>query len=296
MKRFLFRLLYTIGLTSFARWWNRRRVIFLCYHGATQRPERDPQDPHGLHVRVDRFETHLEHLRRHFRVISLAEYLSGREGGAAAPERAVVITFDDAYRNFLSAAWPILKRFEMPVTVFPIVDRIESEPNSPREPNWSPVDDTRFLSWDEVRDLALDPQLTFGSHTCSHPRLTELSRAECERELRLSLSAMASILGESTRPLAYPWGDHADWVGELAQQVGYSCAVTTSGAPNRASSDLFALGRVLIGDDDDLAAFAVRVSGLRHWLDRGRSIFLTPRRRLRTETAPSALGQIRRIP
>lgn len=58
-----------------------------------------------------------------------------------------------------------------------------------------------------------------------------------------------------------------------ARKLGYACAVTTDRGPNELDHDLFTLGRTLIGDDDNVASFAVRVSGLRWWLARLRAPF-----------------------
>ena len=64
MKKFLFAFLYATGVTRLAAWWYRHRVVFLCYHGVTGLAERSPSDPHGLHVRRERFENQLDFLRR----------------------------------------------------------------------------------------------------------------------------------------------------------------------------------------------------------------------------------------
>jgi hypothetical protein len=55
-------------------------------------------------------------------------------------------------------------------------------------------------------------------------------------------------------------------LAEDARKLGYACAVTTDRGQNEWDHDLFTLGRALIGNNDDQAAFAVRASGLRYWL------------------------------
>src|SRR5437763_5237729 len=114
MKRILFALLYHTGVTRFAAWWHRKRVVFLCYHGVTQLAARSPADPHGLHVSRGRFEKHLDFLRRRYHAVSLREYLDARLGGRRLPHYSVVLTFDDGFRNFLTAAAPCLAERSMP--------------------------------------------------------------------------------------------------------------------------------------------------------------------------------------
>lgn len=66
--------------------------------------------------------------------------------------------------------------------------------------------------------------------------------------------------------LSYPKGEYSSLLAEEARKLGYSCALTTDRGQNELGHDLFTLGRTLIGNRDDQASFAVRVSGLRRWL------------------------------
>src|SRR2546423_13616412 len=143
MKRTFFSLLHKLQRTRLASWWNRKRVVILCYHGVTERRERHPADRYGLHIRADRFEAQLDYLRKHCEVISLAEFLHARKSNAPLPDRAVVLTFDDGYRNFMTSALPRLAARDMPVSVFLITDNIRSQTHSPVN-GWSEADDETF--------------------------------------------------------------------------------------------------------------------------------------------------------
>lgn len=57
-------------------------------------------------------------LRRHSRPISLAELLAAQRGERPLPRRSVLVTFDDAYRDFGEIAWPVLRRLGIPATLF----------------------------------------------------------------------------------------------------------------------------------------------------------------------------------
>src|SRR5215472_13090149 len=100
MKKFLFALLHATRVTSFAAWCNRKRTVFLCYHGVTKRPTRSREDPKGLHVNHRRFAAHLDSLNRRYHVISLRDYLLAQRQRRPLPEYSVVLTFDDGFRNF----------------------------------------------------------------------------------------------------------------------------------------------------------------------------------------------------
>jgi peptidoglycan/xylan/chitin deacetylase (PgdA/CDA1 family) len=272
MKKILFALLYFTGVTRFAAWWHRKRVVFLCYHGVTRLAERSPSDPHGLHVRRDRFEKHLDFLRRRYHVISLREYLDARLEGRRLPPHSVVLTFDDGFRNFLTAAAPCLAERSMPASIFLITDHMSEGRESDFARAWGPADDSTYLSWAEARALCREQRIEVGSHTCSHPRLLHLTPEEIRRELLDSFRAITEKLSNPRPALSYPRGEYTGIIAALAAETGYSCAVTTDRGANEMDHSLFNLGRTLVGDNDGTASFAVRVSGVRWWLARLRSV------------------------
>jgi peptidoglycan/xylan/chitin deacetylase (PgdA/CDA1 family) len=207
----------------------------------------------------------------------LGDFIKARTEGRALPNRSLVLTFDDGFRNFLTVAAPLLRSRGVAATLFLITDKAgENGVNHP-PPTWTPEDDHRYLSWSEVRRLIRGGGIEVGSHTCSHPGLLTLSPAESRRELQHSYDDLTRSLGVKTAALSYPKGQYSSVIAEQARQVGYACAVTTDRGVNEPDHDLFTLGRTLIGDFDDDASFAVRVSGLRWVLVKTLSVFL-PRR------------------
>jgi peptidoglycan/xylan/chitin deacetylase (PgdA/CDA1 family) len=260
MKKIFFSLLYKFGITRLAAWCNRKRIVILCFHGVTERGERNNSDHSGLHIRAHRFDAQLNYLQSHYRVISLADFRQAVAKNVPCPERSVVLTFDDGYRNFLTAALPRLTARRMPVSIFLITERIQTQTPALRE-RWSELDDEQYLSWEEVR--ALHKQgIEIGSHTCSHRKLSELTTAEAKRELHLSQETLAKHLPQDSFSLAYPYGAYSETVIGITHQLKYSCALTTDAGTNTTLTDKFLLRRNLIGDDDDEAMFAARVSGL----------------------------------
>ncbi len=266
MKKFLFAFLHAIRLTTLAAWWYRKRVVFLCYHGVTKRPSRSPDDAQALHVNHLRFAAHLDYLQRHYRVISLRDYLSANLTQTSLPEYCVVLTFDDGFRNFLTAAAPLLAERRMPATVFIITDWASDDLADEKSTAWTPEDDTKHLSWAEVHELKATQQIEFGSHTCTHSGLLTLSQENIEHELLHSQNDLVAQLSIDRPALSYPKGQYSKLLAEDARRLGYACAVTTDRGPNELDHDLFTLGRTLIGDNDNIASFAVRVSGVRWWL------------------------------
>lgn len=64
------------------------------------------------------FAQQANYLASSHHVISMLELLEACERGTTLPPRSVLITFDDAYHNFAQHAWPVLKRYRLPVTLF----------------------------------------------------------------------------------------------------------------------------------------------------------------------------------
>jgi peptidoglycan/xylan/chitin deacetylase (PgdA/CDA1 family) len=267
MKSLAFTIFHALGLIRFAAWWNRRRVMILCYHGVTERQERSPLDPFGLHIRHERFTAQLDYLQQHYHVISLRDYLKAKDERRALPDYSVVLTFDDGYRNFLTAAAPRLAERKMPASVFVITERVRSD-NPKLESAWAESDDVAYLSWEEAQELSKEQAIEFGSHTCSHRKLSQLSLEDAERELHASQAVITERIGNGALPLAYPYGSYSEAIIEKARALNYACALTTDAGTNDPQTDPFALRRTLIGDDDDKVSFAARVSGLTFWLSR----------------------------
>jgi peptidoglycan/xylan/chitin deacetylase (PgdA/CDA1 family) len=104
----------------------RRRSVVLCYHGVVP-PRSGGFQPHeGMNVTPEQFEAHLAHLSQHFDVLSLDALVARWLDGAARPRPAVAITFDDAYRNNLEFAVPLLERYGCPATIFVAVGYIDT--------------------------------------------------------------------------------------------------------------------------------------------------------------------------
>jgi peptidoglycan/xylan/chitin deacetylase (PgdA/CDA1 family) len=90
----------------------------LAYHRVAQLRDTPAVDSRGISATPEGFARQMEHLVRFYRVVSMPEVLEAVEKGTPLPKRAVLITFDDAYVDFAEMAWPILKNFRLPATMF----------------------------------------------------------------------------------------------------------------------------------------------------------------------------------
>jgi peptidoglycan/xylan/chitin deacetylase (PgdA/CDA1 family) len=262
----LYRLFFLFRLTEVAKHCNRTKTMILCYHGITRRIGPDPEDRSAIAVDRSLFLSQLKYLKSHYNVIALRDYLVARQSGKHLPRHSVILTFDDGLRNFLTVTAPILRRLDLPATMFLVTDQVDMRDRAIQGSDWTPLDDRICLSWAEAKALHSDQDIEFGSHTCSHPELPQLS-ASVEREFRDSFRAIRENLQDSFPPsLAYPYGDYTEFIAERARSMGYSCALTTEPGSNSMKTGLFQLRRAVVRRYDTTEIFAARVSGLIGWL------------------------------
>lgn len=262
MKRFFFSFCYWSGLTSLWAWRTRKQVKILCYHSITRLAHDTAQDPHKLHLPLALFRQHLTYLQHHYQVIALRDYLAAQREGRSLPPNAVILTFDDGFRNFRTLAAPVLAELGLPATVFIITGKTAEKTNPSRNGVWQAEDDFEHLTWEDVRHLQHAGRVEVGSHTHTHPRLTRLSLDEAARELQTAHTVITARLPVSDPSLSYPHGLTSPDISRHAAAAGYGCAVSSALGGNDEKADNYNLRRIVIAADDDLPTFAARVAGL----------------------------------
>lgn len=170
--------------------------------------------------------------------------------GAPLPERPVLITFDDGYREIAETAAPIMARHGLTGTAYVITDRILADPAA--APLW--------MTEDQLRDLAA-AGWDIGSHTVTHRELSLVDEATALRELRASRFRLERILGRPVQWFCYPVGKYDTASEGLVRRAGYVLAVTTDeGTLQRADQPLL-LQRVRVSDDTGVAGLRARLGG-----------------------------------
>ncbi len=167
-----------------------------------------------------------------------ATFLDAVTGAANGP--ALAVTFDDAYRSVRELARPVLRSLGAVASVYAPTNWI----GSPDPMSWEGIDEwvgttheheLLPMSWDELGELA-DEGWEIGSHTRSHPYLTELDDDRLSEELAGSRATCAAELGRPCETIAYPYGDVDARVVASAARAGYSAAGALPHAPHAAEA------------------------------------------------------------
>jgi peptidoglycan/xylan/chitin deacetylase (PgdA/CDA1 family) len=175
--------------------------------------------------------------------------------------RAVVLTFDDGFRDFYTHAAPILEQFAFSATIF-----LSTGFLGRRFINGSPC-----LAGDEVLDLTRRG-FEFGSHTVSHPQLRELSRDRLIYEIAASRDHIEALTGRSAYLFSYPYRfpeEDIRFVRALRQLLlreGYRAGVTTAIGRFSGGDDPLFIRRLPVNDCDDYRLFRAKLLGDYDWL------------------------------
>ena len=182
--------------------------------------------------------------------------------------RTVAVTFDDAYRSVYDRALPILSELGLPGTVFVPTDFAgrDTPMNWPGIDSWVGSryeDELLCMSWENARQLRAEGW-EVGSHTRSHPDLTEVEAGQLAAELQGSREVCEREVGAECRAIAYPYGAYDARVREAVRKAGYAAA---AGMPGRhRSADVLHWPRVGVYPIDGPLRFRVKTWPLMRWL------------------------------
>lgn len=138
-KNIFFKIIYYFGILELFRFINRHRAVILVYHGVSEKPIRGPiKNSAYLHIDLDNFKQHMQYLRKKYNIVALNQLCDIIAFRKTIPDYSVAITFDDGYRNVFENAFPVLRQYNIPCTIFLISKAV-------RDDDWQWADKLEYM-------------------------------------------------------------------------------------------------------------------------------------------------------
>ncbi|MFS8783614.1 polysaccharide deacetylase family protein [Synechococcus sp. R6-6] len=169
------------------------------------------------------FDTTVAELRQHFEAIKQAgltpihidQLYKHLRDGDPLPEKAILLTFDDAYLGLYENAYPLLKEYNYPATYF-VQTGFVGVPTS-----------KDHFTWDQMREMDASGLIDFAAHTVNHPPdLRVLDDARLRREVFDCKTKLEQELGHPIHYFAYPEGNRDERVKQYLADAGYRMSFT----------------------------------------------------------------------
>jgi len=222
------------------------RVPILMYHYLSVPPEGSDAVRYDLSVSPTQFEEQLRYLREAgYTGISLYDLALALQTGAPLPQKPIIITFDDGYRDTYTGAFPLLRKYGFRATVFLLTGLIDQG-----HPG--------YLTWEEVVEMDA-AGMEIGAHGYSHIDLRDRSVDYLVWQI---LGAKEAIEAHTHKPVhffCYPSGQYDGLVIKVLQSAQYWGAVSLIPGAEQCSGQMYELQRIRVRGSDAVQDLAQRI-------------------------------------
>lgn len=205
--------------------------------------------------RTDEFYRQMEFLSTsNYKVITLTKAVDIIFNKKLIDDKFIVLTFDDGCEKFYDKAFPILEKFNLPSTIYPVASYLS------KYASWGSAinPDLKILSKRMLVDL-FELGVEIGAHTMDHPKLTKLDRHKAIDQVRNSKETLEQLIGESVQSFAYPHGDYNKGTIEIVKEAGFHNAVTCISSLAEAAKSIYEIPRKYITFFDDIKLFKQKI-------------------------------------
>jgi peptidoglycan/xylan/chitin deacetylase (PgdA/CDA1 family) len=208
-------------------------VPILMYHYISAPPPDADIYRLDLSVTPQNFEAQLAWLRSQgYTTITLGDLVYHLTLGRPLPDKPVVLTFDDGYRDNYENAFPLLKKYGCVGTFFLVTRPID-------------VGDPNYMTWDMVVEMHR-AGMSMQPHGYRHYDLKGKSLDLLVYEIVGAKEAIEERTGESVRFFSYPAGSYDQRTIDVLQSAHFWAAVTTIQGRQQSSAAPFELRRLRI--------------------------------------------------
>ena len=202
----------------------------------------------AVRIRPSIFAKQMQYLKdHHYNVVDLDLLFQWILEGKELPPKTIALTLDDGYLDNYVNAYPILKLYGFPATVFLITRNIGRDP--------------KFITWDQAREMEKNG-IRFGNHTATHPHLSSISFEIARQEILEAKETLSKELQSPSQIFCYPFGGYTMQIQRLVSECGYEGAVATSVDGALPLADRYAFRRLKISDSaQNKFIFAFEISG-----------------------------------
>ena len=211
----------------------------------------EPNYP-STNITLEQFQSHLEEFKtQDYNVLPLEFIVDSIITETPLPNNTIAISIDDGHKSILKKAWPLIKKYGYPITIF-----ISTEPH---DANFS-----NYLSWDEIRFLKKEG-VDIGAHTRTHPHLHNLNSEKIKNEIEYANKRFLKELGEVPKLFAYPFGEANQKVIEIIKDYGFKASFGQHSGVMNETSDFNYLPRFSLNErygDIDRVKFSSKAKGM----------------------------------
>lgn len=220
--------------------YNSQSIPVLYYHSI------DYEKGNELRIPKEKFRQQMQYLKDNkYTTLSLDEFYNFLVNNNPVPNKSVIITFDDGYKDNYENAFPILKEFGFRATIFVITSTIDKEKD--------------FLTSNELKEMS-SCNIGIESHTVNHDNLNSLDYDAQIKTLKDSKEFLERILGKEVKYIAYPYGKWNENTLKAVKSAGYNMAFTTIGGWSNKDQGLYTLNRVYVSNNHNMDEFKRRLT------------------------------------
>jgi peptidoglycan/xylan/chitin deacetylase (PgdA/CDA1 family) len=227
----------------------KRKATILLYHQIGKQPKETTNL--DCFCNVEQFEEQMKFLiDSDIELISLKSLVKMMKDKELFKKDYVVLTFDDGCERFQTTAIPILKKYNIPATIYPVCGYLGTVASWPKINN----PDLRLISEENLKGIALFG-IDVGGHTVNHIKLSEVELRIAKSEIVGCKEHLERIIEKKLHSFSYPHGSYNNDIVQLVSKSGFECAVTCKADFIYGEEDLFQLPRKYVTYTDTIYSF-----------------------------------------